>query len=368
MNILYITFVDVKNKESIGVEKKIIGQVKGIRSNGHNVSYTICENNDFVVFDENDNKEIICKFKNNKHKRLTMYNKNLLNLVKQKNIDVIYMRYAMSDILLIKFLANVKILVKEVYVEIPTYPYDKEINNKKLLIDKFFRKYLYKYVDKIIVSSCKVNKIYSIPTVFIDNCVDVEKITYKNHNYNRSSKEINLIAVSFIRYSNGYDRLIEGLRKYYLNFSNADKIIRLTFIGEGKEVERLKQMIYEYKLSEYIKFEGVKVGKELDLYFENADIAIGALGDHRVGILNKSPLKSREYCARGIPFISSIIDPGFKGEEDFILKVPSDDTRINMYSIIEFYESLSYKQDISKVMRKYAYNNFDWSNQYKAIF
>lgn len=367
MNILYITFVDIKDEESIGVEKKIRGQIKGIKENGNDVMYTFCENNIFNMVDNLGNKKEICKFKGRLDKRLRMYNKKIIDIIREYNIDIIYMRYALSDMLFILFLKKIKKLKVKIYLEIPTYPYDKDISKKKMIIDKIFRQFMCKYVDKVIISSSKVDKVFNIESIFIDNCVDVDNIKYKEHKYFTGKESIELLAVSFFRYSNGYDRLIMGLSEYY-NKNNSDKIIKLRFIGKGEEEVNLKNMVDEYNLNNYVYFEGVKTDEELDAYFECADIAIGALGDHRVGIKCKAPLKSREYCARGIPFISSIKDPGFKGNEDFILTFTSNDSPIDIYKIIKFYESLICKENISKTMRDYAYENFDWKIKYKNLF
>lgn len=368
MNILYITFVDIEDKDSVGVKKKILGQVKGMKQNGHNVSYTACDGYNFNVYDSTTGStELIYKFKNNRHKRLAMYNKNLMKLIVDKNIDIIYMRYALSDPLLIDFLRKVKKVVNKIYIEIPTYPYDNEISSKKLKIDRFFRKYLKKYVSNIILSSNKIDKVFGIDSIFVDNCVDVESISCIKQKYDKDKKNINMIAVSFIRKSNGYDRLIEGMKEYY-DSDNTSNTITLTFIGTGSEEQNLKTMVKEYGLSDYIYFKGIKIGDELDYYFEQADIAIGSLGDHRVGIYNKSPLKSREYCARGIPFISSVKDPGFDGNESFILNVESNDSPINMNVIIEFIENIKNEENIRRIMRDYSYNRFDWKSQYNDLF
>lgn len=367
MNILYITFVDIKNKESIGVEKKIIGQVKAIKANGNKVMYSFCEDDKFYLVDDCGEKKLICKFKGRIDKRLHMYNKKIIDVIKQNNIDSVYIRYALSDMMLIMFLKKIKKLNVKIYLDIPTYPYDKDVDKKKMIIDKFFRQFIHKYVDNVIISSNKVDRVFNIEATFIDNCVDIDSIKYTEHKYYLEKECIELLAVSFIRKSNGYDRLIMGLKEYYSQ-NNLDKIVKLKLVGPVEKENNLKYMVDKYNLENYVSFEGVKTGEELDMYFECSDIAIGALGDHRVGIKYKAPLKSREYCARGIPFISAIKDPGFKGNEDFILTFDGNDTPIDIHKIIKFYESLSYKNNISQTMRNYAYENFDWKIKYKNLF
>lgn len=366
MKMLYISFVDIEAKSMLGVKKKILGQIKGFKSNGNLVSYTWCEGGNFVVHQENNKRIPLCSFSNNLTKRLTMYHSSLLAYIKQKKIDTVYIRYALSDIFLLRFLKKLKTFGVKVYLEIPTYPYDKEIKGSKLMIDKLFREKLKLYVDKIVISSCETQSVYGIPVVLMDNGVNVEEIKFVNRSYNHNKKSINLIGVSFIRYTNGYDRLIEGLKNYYLQ-PVREKDIYITFVGEGSELKNLVDITQKLNLDKYIKFVGQKTGEDLDSYYEKADIAIGSLGDHRVGITNKSPLKSREYCARGIPFISSILDNGFQRNSEFILKVSDNDEPINMNDLTKFYGDLGEINNISEKMRNYSFQKFDWSVQCKKI-
>jgi len=366
MKMLYVSFVNVKAESMLGVKKKILGQIKGFRSNGNLVSYTWCEGKDFIAYEENDKKTHLCSFNNNLSKRINMYHSSLLNYIKLKRIDAVYIRYALSDFFLIRFLKKLKKIGVQIYLEIPTYPYDKEVKGTKLSIDKLFRNKLKLYVDRVVISSCEAKEVFGIPVIQMDNGVTVEDIKFVERNYNAEKQNINLIGVSFIRYTNGYDRLIKGLKSYYLQ-PNREKEIYITFVGEGNELQNLIELTQDLELKKYVNFTGQKTGKDLDLYYEKADIAIGSLGDHRVGITKKSPLKSREYCARGIPFISSIIDNGFPGNPEFILKVNDNDEPINMNELIDFYNKLGKTNNISKEMHDYSLQRFDWSVQCKKI-
>ena len=99
------------------------------------------------------------------------------------------------------------------------------------------------------------------------------------------------------------------------------------------------------------------------MFFNKADIAVGSLGGHRIAIKYIKSLKSREYCARGIPFFYSAIDPDFEGK-DFIHKVPPNDHPIDIEEIINFVASNKFEPI---KIRKYAVENLTWDKQFEKV-
>ena len=69
-------------------------------------------------------------------------------------------------------------------------------------------------------------------------------------------------------------------------------------------------------------------------------MAIGSLARHRSGITNIKTLKNREYAARGLSFIYSEQDSDFE-DKPYILKVPADESPIEVNKKIEFYKKLN---------------------------
>ncbi len=94
-------------------------------------------------------------------------------------------------------------------------------------------------------------------------------------------------------------------------------------------------MVEQYKLNNYVTFHGKKSGKNWMKFLITwislleASVATGFQFKHI------KSLKNREYCARGIPFFYSQIDPDFE-DTNFIYKVPSNDQPIDINAIIEF--------------------------------
>jgi hypothetical protein len=181
----------------------------------------------------------------------------------------------------------------------------------------------------------------------------------------KSDDDIHLIGVASIAHWHGYDRVIEGLHNYYYNGKHNTKKVFFHIAGDSSNTEstRYKELVKKYNLSNYVIFYGRKSGKELDVLFNKADIAVGSLGCHRILMRNVRPLKNREYCARGLPFFYSETDDDFE-DKDFILKVPANDDPVNIDVIVNFV--ISNKFNAVKI-RNYALQNLTWEIQFEKV-
>jgi glycosyltransferase involved in cell wall biosynthesis len=340
------------NAESNGVVKKIFAQ------------FSVLNNGDTIQ----------CKIINLHHKykndAIMVISYLLFDLYKNikldlNDLDFIYMRRITplhyGVIKLFQRIRKINQSCKIVY-ELPTYPYDKEhktIRSKVgLCIDRFFRKKLIKYVDRIATVSDD-SIIFGIPTIKFTNGINCVNIPIQIPAFNEN---INLIVVAQFTKWHGYDRLIEGVNNYYKK--NIKKRVYVHFVGDGKELSYFKYLVQQYNLSEYITFYGRLTGKRLANVFNKSNLAINSLGSHRIGIYLTSALKSREYLARGLPMISStkidVLPPDFK----YCLYVPEDESPINMDDIVAFYDTLLINRTVPKMIkeiRQFAEKNCDIS-------
>ncbi|KKX51678.1 hypothetical protein [Sphingobacterium sp. IITKGP-BTPF85] len=87
--------------------------------------------------------------------------------------------------------------------------------------------------------------------------------------------------------------------------------------------------------------------------FDLADFAIGSLARHRSGITYIRTLKTREYAARGIPFIYSEIDTDFEGKP-YVLKATPDETPLDIAQIVDYCSTSTLSpQDIRRISMIY---------------
>jgi hypothetical protein len=72
-------------------------------------------------------------------------------------------------------------------------------------------------------------------------------------------------------------------------------------------------------------------------------------------------LKTREYIARGLPFVIGHRDPDLKSAERFFLSVPANASPVNMDEVVAFAESILQSEGIPGYMREFAESHLDWT-------
>jgi len=368
--LLYLAVQGIQ--EGSGVSYKILSQIDAFRHNGIDVSFSyLSEENGFLtkrlfndeVIDDVSQKSYHTQKYGYKYRYTNLYNKIL-----QEGINIIYIRYThFANPLFIRFLSKLKRKKIKVFLEIPTFPYDEEYVNIKfkqnlfLKVERLSRQFFRYYCDKIVTVSSD-EKIFGTDTIIISNGINIDEISIKKPK--NKDTDIRLVGVANIRFWHGYDRVIKGLNDYYSNPNNKTKVY-FDLIGDNQDSdsEMLRKLVKEYSLEKYVIFNGVIKMEHLDSFFDVADMAVGSLGIHRIGLKEASSIKSREYCAKGIPFIYSGIDRDFDGKS-FVLKVADDDTNININSIVDFLNNTTFS---AKDLRKYAEENLTWNTIIKKI-
>lgn len=289
--------------------------------------------------------------------------------LQNKKYDCVYIRRiapnSKSVIALLRLLKSNNPNCKIVY-ELPTYPYDFEhktfISKMQLLIDRKYRKQLHRYVDRI-ATLTDDTEIFGCKTLKITNGVDCKSIPVcKKENYNH--EKINLIAVAQFAFWHGYERVIEGLHNY------GKKDVLLHLVGNGNELEKYKKLVAEYGLEEQVIFYGALSGDELTRVFDTADIALCSLACHKKNIYIASELKSREYLCRGLPVVTSTRIDIIPDNFEYSLRVPEDDSAIDMQKIADFANSLystKSRKEITKKIRLYAEENCGMESAMKNV-
>lgn len=356
--IIYLTMHETKKDSSAGVSKKIFSQINAMRNNGFQVYLASVENNYFVIRDME--KDIIVK------KRRIIFHKNIdklnlfklvLDFIKNFSVELIYIRLFFSSYFTINFFKIIKNNNIKLFLEIPTYPYDKEAKGSLVKILNFFdRIYRNQYkdlVDKIITYSSD-KKIFGVPCINISNGIDVSEI---GAHYNKPSNEINLISVSAICYWHGLDRIIHSVANYYK--TNQSIVVKLIIVGPlNSEAKKLQDLVNSLGVADHISFVGSLSGENLNNVYNNCHIGIGSLGRHRSGIYQLSSLKNREYCAKGLPMIYSENDIDFDNM-DFTYKVSADENFFDLLDIINWYQKSNFK--FFEIV-EYA-QNFTWDKK-----
>ena len=310
---------------SNGISKKISYQLEALKQCG--LDAHIC------YMDENGSKkrvvdnQTIADYGNgfiSKIKKRTNFSP-IIEYTKKEKIEFVYIRSDHNaNPFTISMVRKMKKAGMKVVMEIPTYPYDQEYVNKtmqrKLIQDKLFRNSLAAELDGIVTFS-DYDIIFGQKTIRISNGIDFDNIRQKSK-FNNTEKELNLIGVAEIHRWHGFDRLIKGLAEYYSTHP-------------------------EYKVYFHIVGYFFSPIEEKEIFIKTIKI---------------KTLKNREYAARGIPFIYSETDSDFD-TKPYVLKVPADESPIDITRIIEFYKSLT----MSPQEIRDSISNLSWKNQMKKV-
>ncbi|MEG2258205.1 MAG: glycosyltransferase [Lachnospiraceae bacterium] len=352
--LLYIAPVEINLETADGVLKKILQQVDAF--NKYLDVYLIGYQKKDIALYKNGKINIITPAKKAIHRRMDLYTCSQ-NFVEKMLVDKVYIRYGYSEWKFIDLLKNISEVADKIIIEIPTYPYKGEATKsfkKKITyyIDQLYARKLKKYTSGIATFS-NHKKIFSIPCIKIMNGIDVDRVSIKRH---INSTTLNLLAIASMASWHAYDRIIEGMNDYYKDGGNQQIVLHL--VGNGEEIPKYKQLVQKYNLQNNITFHGFKSGDELDKLYDKCDIAIASLGMHRINLFLASTLKSREYGAKGMPMVTSCEIDAFPTREcDYVLKVPEDESHIDINQIIDFYSKLIYKYADSKALAQQIRND-----------
>ncbi len=342
--LLYVSFENSKDRAS-GVNKKIFGQLKVFEGEGFSTDL-IARYENVIAFFHGDSEAEIINTKNIWRSALCGWAAKHAT-----DYDVAYIRFQFFCPFVLQMVHSFRIANVKTIMEIPTYPYVPELKKQgmvgvpKLLIDSIFRKLCAMYIDRFAVPLYD-EPIMGIKCIEIHNGIEVDEI--KARTPRKPDGIVNLLAVAMMAPWHGYDRLINGINMYYSNGGNREVVLHL--VGEGTATPVYNTLINEYNLSNHVIQHGKMHGKELDEMYNKADIGVGSLGIHRTEIKKTNTLKIMEYMAKGIPVICEHSELGIPLTSKFRLTVSDDENSIDLFKVLEFYDSLYVGTKISNLV------------------
>lgn len=229
------------------------------------------------------------------------------------------------------------------------------------MLEGIFRPWLMRMGDNFVAVTDEILKYHeprgsrnSTKGIVISNGIDCDGFPPR-HNKDVRKRQIDLIGVALVSDWHGYDRVLKGMANYA-----GDLALRFHIVGNGPEIPSLQRLADELELGDRVIFHGFKTGQDLSTLYEMCDIAVSTLAIHRTGLSEHCCLKSREYCARGIPFIYAGEDADFPNEFKFALRMPLSDEPLDVQLVVDFFCQLSHTSNCAGQMRDYAKNHLDW--------
>ena len=195
-----------------------------------------------------------------------------------------------------------------------------------------------------------------VPSLTVPNGIEVEGVVRTGFvPFSGNELHIAFVAAN-LRPWHGLDRLATGLRHY-----EGLVPVSLHLIGDipaSSEIDVRTQWVTT-------TFHGTLQGKQLDNVLSRVNLAFGSLGVHRKQMREACNLKTREYMARGLPFVISHDDPDLRRSqsEPFFMRLSADDTAVDIARVVDFARSVADDQGpsmLSRSMRRYAAEHMAW--------
>lgn len=283
--------------------------------------------------------------------------------------DFLYIRQVYHDRSFVRWLRDLRRAnpdVKIVY-EVPTYPYDQQVkiglsNFPFVLKERLNRKKAAAFVDRI-VTFYDQEEIWGKPCFRLMNGFDFSAVT---PSCEAKAEGINIVSVSATASWHGYDRLLKGLARYYENGGTENVIYHLV----GDVLPNYQSIINEYQLQDHVILYGRLPGDELGRVYEKCQLGVNVLSGYSDSTPVSSSLKSREYGAYGLPFISALVVDYLPEDYPYLLLVPYDDSPLDLERIIRFCHEVYDNNDLPDLIhriRSYAEARCDISITMKPV-
>ena len=350
----------------IGTTAKIISEVETLRSMGFQVYYTAYLDDGVAIYDNDDKQVEYTRFLTKNSMFLKAFQKDYLVKIARKYIRNHVFDYYMLRINYIghayyKMLKEMKAQNAFVMMESLSYYPNMDFGNIKkasyLMIGNSLKKHEkdLKNVVDLMLTEGVLEDFYGIPCVEFGMGVDVEK--YKVHNYKGNKAELNLLMVGCDSIYHGTDRIIRSVKKC---LEECDIPVTLHLVGDI--LEKDKKLIEEVNLPNNIICYGRQFGDSLNDIFDKCNIALGPLAQHRIQ-KKDTGLKTKEYFARGIPYLYTGNEVRIEKNYPYILQLDASEELIDLRTVYDFYNRIKC-DDIEEIMREKARNVFSW----KSIF
>ena len=364
----YIFFYSnhLEGDNTIGITQKVHGEISALKKLGYNVTYSAYTSKGAAIFNNKEEKIFELKFKFMNKKLNRILRRNLLIkccckfLEINNNFDFAYLRFHFFDREYNKLLKLLKISNVYTIIEAHAFPY--RIWKKKrfwltYIIDMLYTPIVRNKIDLVAIMGNE-KKPWGIKSVQIDNGIDLDK--YPLSESNKSSK-IRLISVSNEQEGHAYYKIINGLDRYYQEGGTEDIIVNFV----GVYMDSTKKLVNSKKICNRFKFLGKMSGNELNLIFNQSDLGLGAFS-HRKNDTG-SCIKTKEYFARGIPFINGWNEMAFSSDYPYVLKVDPKEEIVDFFKIVDFYKKVIVDVNKGVKMREFARNHYTWLSQMNIV-
>ena len=281
----------------------------------------------------------------------------------EQKYDLIYVRRLMSKLLsAAPFIRNTGRIIPIVY-EIPTYPLD---TNETLLYkirDSLEMKLYASLEDSIALTTVILRQDIKLPDNWISfhNGIDISQ--YSVTPVPPLKDRVDFLIVANMADWHRYDRMIRAMQDYTGKY-----ILHLTVIApENETVNRLRELVKECGLNEKVEFVGKKDTHEIREIAKECHIGIGQLSWSADCSPQINTLKTKDYCAMGLPFVTSCRDTSFEPDYPYAYVLRKMDDELILSDMIDWYEKIHSNPGYRQEMYEYAKENLQFGELVRNI-
>lgn len=277
--------------------------------------------------------------------------------------DFLYIRQVYHDAAFVRYLRRIRRTnpnIKILY-EVPTWPYLAESRTSLAsapfdLKERRNAPRAAKCCDRI-VTFYGQERIWDVECIKLRNGYDFSQVTLPKRTLGDT---VHVLSVAANAFWHGYDRLLEGLRRYYEN----DGVENIHYHLVGDVLPEYEQLVERYGLQDHVTLHGRLYGEPLDALYRQATLGIDILGGHRKDYPVSSTLKSREYGAWGLPLITSSPVDFMAPDCPWQHIVPYDDSPVDIEAMLAYHHKTYIDGDADRVadaIRAFAREKCDMS-------
>lgn len=362
------------------VQSKIICQITQLRNNGFDAqgwffSPSVTEKvmiNDFISIHPLTAYKAHRKYFNNYYEKQFYYSQ-INEFISNNAVDCIFLRHGASGTEYFKLLEK---YADKLFVYIPSNTIGENYAERKHapksgLLGLAFRwweyfRYFYIYEKKLIKKYLPVVKSVVVFTPQFGQILNAGANGKISIIYNRDGADCNSVQMRLPEYKTDKIKLLfmkgssmqqpwSGLERLMRSIENQNANKFELYIT-GNVVEK---DLYD---KPFVKLTGRLSNAELEQLVNEVDLGVSNLANYMIGFNETTNLKSRDYYARGLPFIQANSMPDIDGTpaEDYYLQLPNNDDDIDMQKVYDFAMRMRNDKLHAAKMRQFAEENLDW--------
>lgn len=314
----------------------------------------------YKITGKNSLEEIVYKEKCSNYKDAF---KMMFDYAIDGDFSIVYIRRLMSKLFYASSVIKEASKAIPIVYEIPTYPLDTGNGFLYSLRDKL-EMALYSSVSKSIKITL-VNNIADKPAPYkwteFHNALDIDN--YELSGIPELSDTIKMVIIANISEYHRYDRVLDAMHNY-----NGDKKISLTVISpDSPAYSAFKSKVTALSLTDSVSCLSSMSLNEIKNFAKEFHIGVGQLSISEKGSNLVNTLKSKDYCAMGLPFFSTCYDTSFEKDFPYAYVTKDMDSDIDLNDIVSWFLNIYSDSDYRRKMFSYAEANLQYDKYAKMI-